>query len=122
MTCQFRNDQGAVTLTGELSTSSASVVEARFTGHGGSPILWVKRDCFGMNWIASREVIERRAILVCLELVNTFVKDETSREVQVMEYIKQKDRFGYLKQATLLLRGPWKCPQFQDKRFKRPRR
>lgn len=35
---QFGYDQGAVTLTGELSMSSAFVAEARFTGHGVSQI------------------------------------------------------------------------------------
>lgn len=48
VTSQFGYDHGAVTLTDELSTSSASVAEVRFTGHWVNRFLRVERDFSGL--------------------------------------------------------------------------
>lgn len=53
---QFAYDYGMVTLSGELSTSSALVVEMRFVGHGVSQVM-VDRKSFGSSWPCWCEVV-----------------------------------------------------------------
>lgn len=59
--CQFGYDQSTTVLTGELSTSSASVVEAKFIGHdsqilvGRERFSWPRLDRVGVR--SSRGVL-----------------------------------------------------------------
>lgn len=82
---QLRFDQGMVTITGELSISSALVVEARFIGQGVHQILASKQRFFSPRLACARVRSPGRELYwqKCVGFMNAFVTEQDKGLLEV---------------------------------------